>query len=382
MAANGTQLAQQMENAQQGQKGMGAFQEYQDAAYGQAQRNIAPQQAQQNRAFEQQMINKGVPAGSKAFNLAQAQMQRGQNDQNNAANFSAMQFGQQAQQQAFGQDFQDRSLAQNQNQFGRTLGEQGRQFDTGMSQRESEFGRNFGLQENQFGLQSRQADFSNLLGMGNMALQFGNFANQGIMSDANLAQGQLGSAPNSGVFGIDTQGAYNSAQQGANNVANAQSANYGALMGGIGNAAGMAMASAYEFKIMDGKTKQHKRDHIAAVMLSMPVYDWDYKPQYREDGDKKRFGVLANDFNKKVIQNEDEQTIDVQRYLAALHVTMQELFMENKRLENLLWHVAESQGIPLDAKPYVGKRGMGQIFDMAEKLEAPRNWLKVPAETA
>ena len=395
MAANGSSLARTMGNAKRSPElGMGAFQNYQDAAYQQAQRNIAPQQEAQLKAFDQQMVNKGIPAGSKAYNLAQAQMQRGQNDQNQAANFGAMQFGQGAQEQAFGQDFKDRSLAQNQDQFGRTLtqnesqfgrslAEGGRQFDTGMSQRESEFGRNFGLQEDSFGLQTRQADMSNLFGMGDMALKFGNFANQGIMSDANLAQGQLGSAPDSGVNNIDTQGAYNAGMTGANNVYQGRVNQYGATIGAIGNAAGaMSMPSALEFKIMKGKTTQKKKDHVAAVMLSLPIYDWHYKPQYREKGDRKRFGCLADDFNEKIIGDGSEQTIDVQRYLSALHITMQELFYENKRLENLLWHVAEAQGIPLDGKPFVGKRGMGQVFDIAEKLEPARNWKDVPAEAA
>ena len=377
MAANGSSLARTMGNSKRSpEMGMGAFQNYQDAAYQQAQRNIAPQQEAQGKAFEQQMVNKGIPAGSKAYNLAQAQMQRGQNDQNNSANFQSMQFGQAAQEQAFGQDYKDRSLAQNQNQFGRSLNEGGRQFDVGMSQRESEFGRNFGLGE-------QQADVSNMFGMADMALKYGNFANQGIMSDANLAQGQLGSAPNSGVNNIDTQGAYNAGMTGANNVYQGRQANYASTIGAIGNAAGaMSMPSALEFKIMKGRTPQKKMDHIAAVMLSLPIYDWKYKPQYREKGDYKRFGCLADDFNAKMINNAGEQTIDVQRYLSALHVTMQELFYENKRLENLLWHVAESQGIPLDGKPYVGKRGMGQVFDIAEKLEPARNWKEVPPEAA
>ena len=101
--------------------GMGAFQEYQDAAYQQAQRNIAPQQEMQGKKFEQQMLNKGLQPGSKAYNLAQSQMQRGQNDQNQAANFGAMQFGQQAQAQEFGQDFQNRTMSMQKDQFGRTL---------------------------------------------------------------------------------------------------------------------------------------------------------------------------------------------------------------------------------------------------------------------
>jgi len=383
--------AAQPQQAGQSELGMGAFQNYQDAAYNQAQRTIAPQQEMQQKKFEQTMINKGLTPGSKAYNLAQAQMQRGQNDQNNAATFGSMQFGQQAQGQAFGQDYQNRSLAQNQNQFGRSLdqaqnqfgrslGEQGRQFDVGMSQRESEFGRNFGMAEDQFGFQQGQADFSNLLGMGNLALQYGNFANQGTMSDYNMAQGQLGSAPNSGVFGIDTQGAYNAGMTGANNVYQGQQANYATTMGALGNVAGAAMMpSALEFKIMHGVTSRKARNRVAAKMLTMPIYDWEYKPQYKERGDFDRFGVLANDFNDHFINDEDNQLIDLQRYTSALHVTMQELFFECRRLENLLWHVAEAQGIPMDGKSHSGKKGMGQVFDIAEKIDnTHQHWTPVP----
>lgn len=382
--------------------GMGAFQQYQDAAYQQAQRNIAPQQEAQQRKFEQQMLNKGLQPGSKAYNLAQAQMQRGQNDQNNAANFQAMQFGQQAQAQEFGQDFQNRSLAQAHDQFGRSLNEQGRQFDVGqsnqmdqfgrsLSQRESEFGRNFGLQENQqnfmqdfqnrgFAEQQAQNSFGNLMGLGNMALQFGQFANQGTMSDYNMAQGQLGSAPDSGVYGIDTQGAYNAGMTGANNVYGHQMSAYNNMISAAGNVAGaFAMPSALEFKIMHGKTPATKRNEVAARMLTMPIYNWDYKPQYREDGDVERFGVLADDFNRHMIGDEEVQTIDVQRYIAALHLTQQELFYEMRRLENLLWHVANDRGIPLDATPHAGRKsGTGEVFDSAEFIEryGERDWVQ------
>jgi hypothetical protein len=383
--------AAQPQQPNQSELGMGAFQNYQDAAFAQAQRHLAPAQDLQQKKFEQTMINKGLDPGSKAYNLAQAQMQRGQTDQQNAAAFGAMQFGQQAQGQAFGQDFQNRqmsqqnqqfgrSLNQAQNQFGRSLGEQGRQFDVGMSQRESEFGRNLGLQQDQFGFQQGQADFSNMLGLGNLALQFGNFANQGIMSDYNMAQGQLGSAPNAGVFGIDTQGAYNAGMTGANNVYQGQLAQYGTTMGALGNIAGAAlMPSALEFKIMHGVTSMKSRNRIAAKMLTMPIYDWEYKPQYKERGDHDRFGVLANDFNGHFIGDDEEQLIDLQRYTSALHLTIQEMFYEVRRLENLLWHVAEAQGIPMDAKSHSGKKGMGQVFDIAERIDnVHRHWTPVP----
>lgn len=363
--------------------GMGAFQEYQDAAYQQAQRNIAPQQEAQQRKFEQSMLNKGITAGSKAYNLAQAQMQRGQNDQNNAANFQAMQFGQQAQAQEFGQDYQNRtmamqkdqfgrSLAQNQNQFLTSMNEQGRQFDVGMSQRESEFGRNFSNMQG-------QQDFSNLLGLGQFAMGMGNFYNQGIQQDYNMAQTQLGMAPNQQANQLDVQGAYNSAMTGANNVYQGQMGAYNSMVGALSNVAGAAMMpSGLEFKIMQGKTKQTKRERIAAEMLAMPIYEWHYKPEFAEHGDKIRTGVLADDFNARVSGMDGELTIDIQRYTAALHLTIQELFYECRRLENMLWHVAEARGIPLDARAFQGSKGMGKVFDITERIdETPEHWVDI-----
>lgn len=383
---------------------VGAFQQYQDASFDQAQRHLRPGQEAQQRRFEQQMVNKGLEPGSQAYNLAQAQMQRGMNDQNNAAAFGAMQFGLGAQQQGFGQDFQNRTMDMQKDQFGRSLnqresefgrnlglqrdqlGEQGRQFDVGMSQRESEFGRNFGLQGQQFGLQERQfglmeqqQNFNNMLGLGDFGMRLADFTNRNTMQDYNMQEGMLSHAPGGSFNPIDTQGAYNASMQGANNVASRNADNYGALMGAVGNIGqGLAMPSALEFKIMHGETDQKTRNHIAAKMLAMPVYNWEYKPQYKEKGDPDRFGVLANDFNGNFIDNEDEQTIDLQRYTSALHVTVQELFHECRRLENLLWHVSESQGIPLDGKPYSAERGRGEVFDIAEKLDThPRPWVDV-----
>jgi len=256
-------------------------------------------------------------------------------------------------------------------QFGQQIGEQGRQFDVGMSQRESEFGRNFGAQQG-------QQDFQNMLGVGRFGMELSDFTNRNRMQDYNMQEGMLSHAPGGSFNPIDTQGAYNASMSGANNANNMAQSQYNAMIGGIGNIASAGlMPSALEFKIMNGSTTQARRDFIAARMLTMPIYDWDYKPQYREKGDKHRFGVLANDFNKHIIKDEDEQTIDVQRYIAALHVTVQELFYETRRLEMLLFHVADKQNIPMDAKA-TAKRKLGKVFDMADVIdENPQNWTPI-----
>ena len=396
--ATPSQLAQQQLQAQQGTQappptgqvpagggtepvqnmGTGTFQNYQDAAYDQAQRTIAPQQQAQQKKFEQQMVNKGLTPGSQAYNLAQSQMQRGQNDQNNSATFGSMQFGQQAQQQAFGQDLQNRQFGLSQDKFG----ENQRQFDLGLGQRESEFGRNMGQRESEFGRNfgemQGQNNFNNMMGMGDFGMRLADFSNRNSMQDYNQMEGMLSHAPGGSFNPIDTNQAYSNSMQGAANANTTNAANYGAMIGAVGNvASAAAMPSALEFKILNGVSTQAHRNRIAAKMLTMPVYSWDYKPQYAEKGDKRRFGVLANDFNRHFVDDEDEQTIDLQRYTAALHVTIQEMFAEVHRLELLLWHVADVQNIPMDARPYKG-RTLGKVFDMADVIDKkPESWTPV-----
>ena len=344
------QIKSPIDSVEVGQPQLDSFQGYQDAAYGQAQRTIAPQQEAQNKKFEQQMINKGLQPGSKAFNLAQAQMQRGQNDQNNAASFGAMKFGQDAQQQAFGQAFQASQLNQNQSQFDDTLDENQRQFNDNMGQRESEFGRNFGQQQYQYdrgqGFQENQGMFNNMMGMGNMALQLGAYENQGMMQDYNMGQTVLGQAPGMMNQQVGVNDAYRTSSDAAYNQANLNMQQNANVMSGIGQMAGAAaFLSGQRYKRVYGVTSAKDRSMIAAKVLSMPIYDWDYLPEYREKDDKIRFGCMAEDLNGAVFDNPTEDTIDVQRHIACLHLTIQEMFNEMKRLELMVWHAVNESGM-------------------------------------
>lgn len=333
-----------------GQPQLDSFQGYQDAAYGQAQRMLAPQQEAQQKKFDQQMVNKGITAGSQAYNLAQAQMQRGQGEQNASAAFGAMGFGQQAQQQAFGQSLQASQLAQSQNQFGRSLNEQGRQFDQNLGQRESEFGRNFGQQQYQYdrgqGFAENQGMFNNMMGLGNMAIQLGGYENQGTLQDYNMGQTLLGMAPGMMNQQVGVNAAYQTSSDAAYNQANLNMQQNANVMSGIGQMAGAAaFMSGQKYKRVYGETSKKDRAMIAAKVLAMPIYDWDYLPEYRDKGDKLRFGCMAEDINGQVFDNPTEDTIDVQRHIACLHLTVQEMFSEMKRLELMLWHAVNESGM-------------------------------------
>lgn len=107
--------AQTIQSAQA--SGAGDFQGYEDAAMGAARRNLDPTWERNQKTFDQQMLNKGVSAGSEAYNEAFDNFNRSKNDQYNSAAFNAMQFGQNAQNQAFSQNLANANLSQQGNMF-------------------------------------------------------------------------------------------------------------------------------------------------------------------------------------------------------------------------------------------------------------------------
>ena len=203
----------------------------------------------------------------------------------------------------------------------------------------------FGLEQDRFGFQQDQADFGNLLQLGNMAFGLGNFSNQALANEYNMGQTILAQAPGMMNQQVNVGGAYNTAQNGAMGAANLQQQQNNSMFQGIGQLAmGAAMLSGEAYKTVYGEMPQAAKDKVSAMMLAMPIYDWDYLPEYREKGDAVRFGPLAEDFNANITEAEGD-TIDVQRYIGALHVTMQQLYAEIRRLESMLFHAVNQSGI-------------------------------------
>jgi len=67
-------------------------------------RRLQPQQAMQQKQFDAQMANQGIPVGSEAYQNAARQFQQGQNDQLTSAIVGGMNTGLQANQQQYGQN--------------------------------------------------------------------------------------------------------------------------------------------------------------------------------------------------------------------------------------------------------------------------------------
>jgi hypothetical protein len=87
--------------------GINPGQTYSDAIM----QRLQPQQAMQQKQFDAQMANQGIPIGSEAYQNAARQFQQGQNDQLTSAIVGGMQTGLQAQQLQGTQAGQVKSLA-------------------------------------------------------------------------------------------------------------------------------------------------------------------------------------------------------------------------------------------------------------------------------
>jgi hypothetical protein len=146
----------------------GSYQDYIDASFKNAKARLDPIFKDQRSAYEQNMVNRGIPVGGEAYNSSFQQLDQNQNDAYSNAAFNAMGFGLGAQAQDFGQDLSRSNLANamlrskwsddtarygidtNAATAANALGEQGRQFDLGLGQRGYEFDSNLDQRNYEF----------------------------------------------------------------------------------------------------------------------------------------------------------------------------------------------------------------------------------------
>jgi hypothetical protein len=185
-----------------------SVQGYADQAYEESQRYMAPQHAMQNRRMQQELINKGIDPNSPQGQEMQKMMAMQQGDQQNAAQFQALQFGQGIQNQMSQQELANQGLAADmqkalwQNQLGSSgqnlqkyLGDQG-----------------FALGQGQLALGNQQAnnqrygqDLNYMLGLGGQDLQRYGMDQNYQLGQGNLDLGRQGQDFNQmiGLEGID-----------------------------------------------------------------------------------------------------------------------------------------------------------------------------------
>lgn len=163
----------------------GSVQGYADAAHENARRYLDPQQAQQDRRFDQDLINQGIDPMSDQGKERKNMLMMQQGDQDAAASFQAMQFGQGIQNQMSQQEQAKAQLAGQMQQglWGNQLGAQGQGLQYALGQ--GQLGQGLLGLQSQHGLGQSGQDLQRYLG----ELGAGNQL-YGMQSQFNLGRGQ------------------------------------------------------------------------------------------------------------------------------------------------------------------------------------------------
>lgn len=315
---------------------MNSMQNYSDAAYQSATRELDPQWAQNQNQIQQQLIGQGLQPGSQAYNAAMQTFNQSKNDAYAQARNQGLTQGLAAQNQAFGQGLSQTTLAnellKQQMQGGAQIasanasaGGQVGAANIGANASMSNNSQNNATQQLMAllngGLQQQQNNTSLLGTLGNLGLGYNGqqqTANQNDfqnwMAMNNFGQGQqvynnsipgqesqnaqswMQFMPRGGPAPVDVTGAYGLNQAGQNaayganaSQANAQNQEMGSLM-----EAGMMMMMMCSKDFKDEIETVDPETTLQAV-LKMPLSKWKYKGQQTE-----HIGTYAEDFNKQL----------------------------------------------------------------------------------
>lgn len=339
----------------------GAAQPYMDSAYQQATRELDPQVAQQNSAFQQQMINQGITPGSQAYQQAQQQMQMGQSDQYAQARAQAQQQGLAAQAQGFGQGLSQSQLANtlagqllgsntslsnqmlggNASIMNQLLGGNsgiaqqiiGAQATMNAANANAGASRangmnSYRLGEDQLAQQGQQMDFGNLMSLLGLGSGVTSYNNGLLNQNQQNAQSFMGYMPQGGSGNIDAQSPYNnqySGQMGQWNYQNQQA--------NAENQAGMSLAMMALLCDRNAKDTVKTFDvNTSEILQRLPVDFWRYK-----NGPDRELhvGTYAQEFNEAIgkVPRETIQIVDMLGFmLAALKEQAKDLTEIKQRL--------------------------------------------------
>jgi hypothetical protein len=173
---------QQIAGADPSQADYNSVQGYADQAYDESQRYMAPQHAQEDRRMQQELINKGIDPNSPQGKEMQNMLAMQQGDQQNAAQFGALGFGQGIQNQMSQQEQFNQGLAGNMQQalWQNQLGSSGQGLQKYLGDQSNKLGQ-MGLQNQRYGMDQNYA-----LGQAGQDLQ-----RYGMDQNNQIAQGQL-----------------------------------------------------------------------------------------------------------------------------------------------------------------------------------------------
>lgn len=143
----------------------GNYQQYIDASYDSTKARLDPIFSDQRSAYDQSLINRGLPIGGESANRSMQQLDQNQNDAYSQAAFDAMGFGLGAQAQDFSQDATRSGLANAllQSQWGNETAKYGIDQSTGLGyagldENARQFDQGLGFQYDNLGQQNYQFD--------------------------------------------------------------------------------------------------------------------------------------------------------------------------------------------------------------------------------
>lgn len=164
---------------------MASFRPFADAVTNEAKRALDPRFQEEEAAFRQRMVNQGIPEGTPAYDTAFANFSRSKNDAYNSAQNQALAQALGAQNQMFGQSFQNAGLRQQADLANASNALQA----AGLSQADRQFGANL---NQQYGL-ANAANALQALGLNQADRQFGaGLGMQGALANQQSALQTLG----------------------------------------------------------------------------------------------------------------------------------------------------------------------------------------------
>jgi hypothetical protein len=269
--------------------GINPGQTYSDAIM----QRLQPSIQRDRQSLTAQLANQGIVPGTKAYETAMTLQSQKENDAMTSAVVGGMNTGLQANQQVFGQGVQ---------QVGLNLTGQEQSFTQPLRVNTQNMGANE-LAYNQqianqgLGMNAQNQAFNQALAKYMAPAQVGALL-KGIAAPTYVTPYNQQATP-----GADLTGAMGLTQQSNQNNANAQNAQNNAILGGLftlGGASLMSPTGTFTKMFSDIRMKENI-ELIGYMKNGLNVYDFEYKPEYKDAAGHGRFrGVMAQEVEKVI----------------------------------------------------------------------------------
>jgi hypothetical protein len=255
---------------------------------------LQPQMAQDLQSQQATLANQGIVPGTQAYNNAMRTFSQGQNDQLTSAVVGGMNTGLQANQQAFGQGA---------TQVGLNLAGQEQSFTqplrvNAQNMTANDLAYQQQLSNQQLGMGAQNQSFNQALAKYMAPAQVGSLL-KGIASPTQYVTPYNQQA----TSGTDYLSAMGLTQQSNQSNANAQNAQNNAILGGLFTLGGASLMSPTgTFKNMFSDIRMKENIELIGYMENgLNVYDFEYKPEYKDTAGHGRFrGVMAQEVEKVI----------------------------------------------------------------------------------